>query len=98
MMNNKEKMLDLSDDDAKRLFGKDVFKLDAIERNNAAAALRKGFTDAEAAYHSTNPAGKLRPDPDAKTKPIKKAKGGSVSASKRADGCAQRGRTKGRMV
>ena len=26
------------------------------------------------------------------------AKGGSVSASKRADGCAQRGKTKGRMV
>ena len=32
-------------------------------------------------------------------KPVKKAKGGSVSsASKRADGCAQRGKTKGRMV
>ena len=31
--------------------------------------------------------------------PVKKAKGGSVSsASKRADGCAQRGKTKGRMV
>ena len=30
---------------------------------------------------------------------IKKAKGGSVSsASKRADGCAQRGKTKGRMI
>ena len=30
---------------------------------------------------------------------VKKAKGGSVSsASKRADGCAQRGKTKGRMV
>ena len=30
---------------------------------------------------------------------IKKAKGGSVkSASARADGCAQRGKTKGRMV
>lgn len=29
----------------------------------------------------------------------KKAKGGSVgSASKRADGCAQRGKTKGRMI
>lgn len=26
------------------------------------------------------------------------AKGGSVSASKRADGCAQRGKTRGRMV
>ena len=31
--------------------------------------------------------------------PVKKAKGGMVgSASKRADGCAQRGKTKGRMV
>ena len=30
---------------------------------------------------------------------VKKAKGGSVgSASKRADGCAQRGKTKGRMI
>jgi hypothetical protein len=28
----------------------------------------------------------------------KMAKGGSVSASKRADGCAMRGKTKGRMV
>ena len=94
-MSNKEKMLELSDEDANRLFGKDVFKLDSIERNNAAAALRKGFTDSEAAYHSTNPAGKLRPDPDAKQKPVKKAKGGYVRS---ADGCAQRGKTKGRMV
>lgn len=32
-------------------------------------------------------------------KPVKKAKGGSVSsASSRADGCAQRGKTKGRFV
>ena len=30
-------------------------------------------------------------------KPIAKAKGGSVSASRRADGIAQRGKTKGRM-
>lgn len=31
--------------------------------------------------------------------PVKKAKGGSVSsASKRADGCAVRGKTRGRMV
>ena len=29
---------------------------------------------------------------------VKFAKGGSVSASKRADGCAQRGKTKGKMV
>jgi hypothetical protein len=30
--------------------------------------------------------------------PEKKAKGGVVSASKRADGCARKGKTKGRMV
>lgn len=32
------------------------------------------------------------------SKPVKKAKGGSVNASKRADGCAQRGKTKGKFV
>ena len=30
--------------------------------------------------------------------PVKKAKGGSVSASRRADGCAQRGKTRGKIV
>jgi hypothetical protein len=34
-----------------------------------------------------------------KPEPVKKAKGGMVSsASKRADGCAVKGKTKGRMV
>jgi hypothetical protein len=33
-----------------------------------------------------------------KKTPEKKAKGGVVSASKRADGCARKGKTKGRMV
>lgn len=34
-----------------------------------------------------------------KEKPVKKAKGGMIgSASKRADGCAMRGKTKGRFV
>jgi hypothetical protein len=33
------------------------------------------------------------------SEPVKKAKGGMVSsASKRADGCAQRGKTRGKMV
>ena len=37
------------------------------------------------------------PSPDeGPTKPVKKAKGGTASA--RADGCAQRGKTRGRMV
>jgi hypothetical protein len=41
--------------------------------------------------------GDFNEEPD--TAPVKKAKGGSVgSASKRADGCAVRGKTKGRMV
>ncbi len=37
---------------------------------------------------------------DAEGKPVKKAKGGSVksSASKRADGIAKKGKTKGRFV
>lgn len=38
--------------------------------------------------------GDYNEEPD--TAPVKKAKGGSVSA--RADGCAVRGKTKGRMV
>ena len=32
------------------------------------------------------------------TTPVKKAKGGAVSASKRADGCCVKGKTRGRMV
>jgi len=36
---------------------------------------------------------------EAATKPVRRAKGGSISsASKRADGIAQRGKTKGRMI
>ena len=44
--------------------------------------------------------GRFKKGGSVKKKPVKKmAKGGSVSsASKRADGCAQRGKTKGRMV
>lgn len=40
------------------------------------------------------------PSPDeGPTRPVKKAKGGMIgSASKRADGCAVRGKTKGRIV
>jgi hypothetical protein len=49
-------------------------------------------------------AGDVTPPPGKDGKPMappefkKYAKGGSVSASRRADGCAQRGKTKGRMV
>ena len=39
------------------------------------------------------------PTPAPSPAPIKKAKGGMIgSASKRADGCAQRGKTRGKMV
>ena len=39
------------------------------------------------------------PAPMKPKKPVKKAAGGSIgSASKRADGCAQRGKTRGKMV
>lgn len=41
---------------------------------------------------------KLAPGEWETGKPVKKAKGGSVSASSRADGCARRGKTKGRMI
>jgi len=34
---------------------------------------------------------------DAKGKPVKKAKGGMVSASKRADGIAKKGKTRGKI-
>ncbi len=41
----------------------------------------------------------VTPAPTKSKKPVKKAAGGSVgSASKRADGCAQRGKTRGKMV
>mgnify|MGYP006266591301 CR=1 FL=1 len=41
----------------------------------------------------------LPQEPEGVRKPVKKAKGGSISsASKRADGIAQRGKTRGTMV
>lgn len=38
------------------------------------------------------------PSPEPGESTVRKAKGGMVSASRRADGCAQRGKTKGRIV
>jgi hypothetical protein len=51
----------------------------------------------EAAYNKAREYSLGSPD---KVKPVKKAKGGMVksSASRRADGCAVKGKTKGRMV
>jgi hypothetical protein len=42
--------------------------------------------------------GKIEPGALPFDEPQKMAKGGSVSASKRADGCCVRGKTKGKMV
>jgi hypothetical protein len=42
--------------------------------------------------------GKITPGALPFDEPKKMAKGGSVSASKRADGCCVKGKTKGRMV
>ena len=43
--------------------------------------------------------GKPPQDIDSASAPVKKAAGGKItSASKRADGCAQRGKTRGKMV
>jgi hypothetical protein len=62
----------------------DLKGYDATEKRNAAAYLRKGFSDSDAKEMSKQKAMKA---------------GGKVSsASKRADGCAIKGKTKGRMV
>ena len=62
----------------------DLTGYDDIEKNNAAVLLRKGFSDEDAKDM-------------AKQKAFKS--GGSVksSASRRGDGCAQRGKTRGTM-
>jgi hypothetical protein len=47
----------------------------------------------------TTEKGKPPQDIDSASAPVKKAAGGKItSASKRADGCAQRGKTRGKMV
>ncbi len=72
--------------EARRAKGERVPELDALyEKMDVMTA--KGY---KAATESQAPAS---------TPAIKKAKGGSVSsASSRADGCAQRGKTRGKMV
>ena len=60
-------------------------------------ARRKGMVDEAKAEADMEAAGKEYDK--AMPSPERYAKGGSVgSASKRADGCAQRGKTKGRMI
>jgi hypothetical protein len=63
----------------------DLKNYDDIEKQNAAVFLRKGFSDEDAKDMAKQKAFKT---------------GGVVksSASKRADGCAIKGKTKGRMV
>lgn len=54
----------------------------------------------EALGGETREESKKRREAAKQPEPVKKAKGGMIrsSASKRADGCAQRGKTKGKMV
>ena len=49
-------------------------------------------------YTEAKKMGRVAVGIDPLEEPESKKKGGMVSASKRADGCAQRGKTKGRMV
>lgn len=75
--------------EARRAAGESVPQLDALY-DKMDALTNKGYEEATKA-----PTGE-RPAPA--TPAVKKAKGGSVgSASKRADGIAQRGKTRGRM-
>lgn len=70
--------------EARRAAGESVPQLDALYAKMDAMT-EKGYKAA------------TRPQAPAPT--VKKAKGGSIgSASSRADGCAQRGKTKGRML
>ena len=73
--------------EARRAKGDSVPELDALYKKMDAMT-NKGYAEATKAVTG-----------ESSTKPVKKAAGGSVSsASKRADGCAQRGKTKGKMV
>ena len=51
----------------------------------------------EKATRATPPAG-MTPVGPPRSQPIRRAKGGMISASKRADGIATKGKTKGRII
>ena len=51
----------------------------------------------EKTTRATPPAG-MTPVGPPRSQPIRRAKGGMISASKRADGIATKGKTKGRMI
>lgn len=73
--------------EARRAKGDSVPELDALYQKMDALT-NKGYTEATKSVTG-----------EMSAKPVKKAAGGSVSsASKRADGCAQRGKTKGKML
>ena len=73
--------------EARREKGESVPELDALYKKMDALT-EKGYAEATKTVTGETP-----------PTPVKKAKGGSVSsASARADGCAIRGKTKGRMV
>jgi hypothetical protein len=78
----------IRDLEAQRAKGKDVPELDALY-SKMDSMTQKAHKEV-----SKYPTGEMPSPP-----PVKKAGGGSIkSASSRADGCAQRGKTKGRIV
>jgi hypothetical protein len=73
--------------EARREKGESVPELDALYKRMDALT-EKGYAEATKTVTGETP-----------SVPVKKAAGGSIgSASKRADGCAVRGKTKGKMV
>jgi hypothetical protein len=87
--------------DDKRVEGRTTY----IEENMPDGMLKKAVVgvsklgDAVGFTQEDKYKGKTREEIAKKSMPEKKRAGGTVgSASKRADGCAQRGKTKGRMV
>lgn len=75
---------------------------DKIEEMDIPQAAKNKLKDREVQreYEAYEKQKKKKSDSDKPKDTVKKARGGSVksSASKRADGCAQRGKTRGRMV
>ncbi len=76
--------------EARREKGESVPELDALYKKMDALT-EKGYTEATRAVTGETP-------PAPAPAPVKKAKGGSIkSASSRADGIAQRGKTRGKI-
>jgi hypothetical protein len=98
----------VEEDEAEQKVRGDSMVKNAKEGNYGKAAIDavKGLGTTAKIYTSSLPKAamhaaknRLIDGPIEDKKPVKKAKGGSVSsASKRADGCATKGKTRGRMV